>query len=193
MTSLKFHVTAIRCSILIIAVSCILLQSGDTRARISELKTVPPFKATTKEESSSNEPQSKPLAENPKTKDRTIKGYVAFRTAHAQVNTKCFPPQLKSILAKVKKRFDATPVVSSGYRSYKHNRRVGGARRSYHMKCQAADIRVPGVGKYTLAKYLKGLPDVGGVGTYGCNSSVHVDIGPKRTWHWGCRRKTRRT
>ena len=125
-----------------------------------------------------------------KTASKTLKRYVAYRAAHNRVNTSCFPTRLRSVLNKVRARYGATAIVSSGYRSKRHNRRVGGARRSMHMQCKAADIRVPGVNKYQLARFLKTIPSVGGVGTYGCNGSVHVDVGPKRQWHWRCRRRS---
>ncbi len=125
-----------------------------------------------------------------KTSGKTLKRYVAYRAEHNRVNTSCFPTQLRSILNKVRARYGTTAIVSSGYRSKKHNRRVGGARRSMHVQCKAADIRVPGVNKYKLARFLKTIPAAGGVGTYGCNGSVHVDIGPKRQWHWRCRRRS---
>ena len=35
--------------------------------------------------------------------------------------------------------------VISGYRSPKYNRRIGGARKSQHMKAKAADIRISGM------------------------------------------------
>ena len=134
----------------------------------------------------------KPLSKAAKKKSsqKTLKRYVAYRAAHNRVNTSCFPSRLRSVLNKVRARYGATAIVSSGYRSRNHNRRVGGARRSMHMQCKAADIRVPGVNKYQLARYLKTIPSVGGVGTYGCNGSVHVDVGPKRQWHWRCRRRS---
>ena len=125
-----------------------------------------------------------------KTSGKTLKRYVAYRAAHNRVNTSCFPTRLRSVLNKVRARYGATAIVSSGYRSKRHNRRVGGARRSMHVQCKAADIRVPGVNKYQLARFLKTIPAAGGVGTYGCNGSVHVDVGPKRQWHWRCRRRS---
>lgn len=164
---------------------------------ISHPVTVPALKKE-KSEKSEKSKDAKQRAENKKstkkltkkkTPRKTIKRYVAYRAAHNHVNTSCFPTRLRSVLNKVRARYGVTAIVSSGYRSKNHNRRVGGARRSMHMQCKAADIRVPGVGKYQLARYLKTIPAVGGVGTYGCNGSVHVDVGPKRQWHWRCRRR----
>lgn len=153
--------------------------------RISEPVTVP----SAQNEKSDTSKKAPSKASKSKTSGKTLKRYVAYRAAHNYVNTSCFPSRLRSVLSKVRARYGATAIVSSGYRSKRHNRRVGGARRSMHMQCKAADIRVPGVSKYQLARYLKTIPSVGGVGTYGCNGSVHVDVGPKRQWHWRCRRR----
>lgn len=122
---------------------------------------------------------------------RTIKSYVAYTKAGNHVSTRCFPKRLTNILRKVQSRYGVKPVINSGFRSSKQNRRVGGARNSYHVKCMAADIKVPGVSKYKLARYLRSISGVGGVGTYACKSFIHVDVGPKRSWHWRCRGKRR--
>ncbi|MEO1067088.1 MAG: D-Ala-D-Ala carboxypeptidase family metallohydrolase [Pseudomonadota bacterium] len=122
---------------------------------------------------------------------RTLQKYASFQKAHSRVGTSCFPARLRTVLARVHQRYGTAPVVQSGYRSKAYNRRVGGARKSMHVRCMAADIKVPGVGKYALAKYLKSVSGVGGVGTYACKNFVHVDVGPRRTWHWRCPSKRR--
>ena len=111
---------------------------------------------------------------------------------HRRVSMKCFKPKLIGLLRKVERHYGKKPIVTSGYRSPAHNRRVRGARRSLHMKCTAADIQVPGVGKASLARYLRGLPGRGGVGLYCRSRSVHIDIGSKRQWYWGCGKKKKR-
>ncbi|MEM8838342.1 MAG: D-Ala-D-Ala carboxypeptidase family metallohydrolase [Pseudomonadota bacterium] len=124
-----------------------------------------------------------------KLKKRTL---LTYTVQHSRVATKCFPTRLKNILAKVGKKYGVPPVVKSGYRSPRMNRRVGGARNSAHMRCEAADISVKGVSHYKLARYLRSLPEVGGVGTYGCRGIVHVDVGKKRSWHYKCRKRRKR-
>lgn len=111
---------------------------------------------------------------------------------HSRVSVKCFKPKLIGLLRQVERHYGKKPIITSGYRSPAHNRRVRGARRSLHMKCTAADIQVPGVGKASLARYLRGLPGRGGVGLYCRSRSVHIDIGQKRQWYWGCGKKKRR-
>lgn len=118
-----------------------------------------------------------------------LKSYNSFLKSRSSVDTSCFPAELRRILSLVHKRYGTKPEISSGYRSVAYNRRIGGARGSYHTKCQAADIKVAGVSKYVLAKYLRTIPDIGGVGVYGCRGIVHVDVGPRRNWHRPCRKR----
>ena len=121
----------------------------------------------------------------------TLTSYASYSLANGRVSTKCFPGRLQKILGQVHNRYGKKPEVSSGYRSPAYNRRIGGSRGSYHTKCQAADVKVRGVDKYVLAKYIRSLPDRGGVGVYGCKGVVHVDIGPRRNWYHRCRKRRR--
>lgn len=115
-----------------------------------------------------------------------------MQVVRSGISTRCFPGRLRNLIARVSKRYGRKIVVTSGYRSPSHNRRVGGAKRSQHMTCKAVDFRVPGVSTYALARFVKRLPGVGGVGTYCGKSAIHMDVGPRRNWHWGCRSKRRR-
>jgi uncharacterized protein YcbK (DUF882 family) len=96
--------------------------------------------------------------------------------------------RLVNILYQVEKKFGRRLIVVSGCRSRAHNRRIGGARESYHLRCMAADIIVPGVRKSELYRYLAGHPGRGGLGSYCRSPFVHVDVGPRREWSWGCGR-----
>ncbi len=111
---------------------------------------------------------------------------------HAKVRVKCLKPELVTLLNRIERKFGHKPIITSGYRSPTYNRRVRGARRSKHMSCEAADISVPGVSKWKLAKYVRSLPDRGGVGTYCRSGFVHVDVGEKRDWNWRCRKRRKR-
>lgn len=106
------------------------------------------------------------------------------------VDVACLRPQLVSLLKQVERHFGKKLIITSGYRSPARNRAVRGAKNSFHMYCAAADIQMPGVSRWQLASYLRGLPGRGGVGTYCHTRSVHIDIGPKRDWDWGCRRRS---
>lgn len=74
-------------------------------------------------------------------------------------------------------------IVISGYRSPKYNRKIGGARKSQHMKAKAADIVVPGmkpdeVREVILALIKEGKMKKGGVGRY--TTFIHYDV---RGWN----------
>ncbi len=76
--------------------------------------------------------------------------------------------------------------VISGYRSPRTNnllrkRGKGAAKNSYHLKGQAADIRLPGCRTSVLRKAAYEIKS-GGVGYYPKSRFVHVDIGPVRYW-----------
>lgn len=102
-------------------------------------------------------------------------------------------PRLKSMLHTLSRRFGATVVVTSGCRSKHHNRRAGGRRGSYHLRCMAADIRISGVLPSRIVRAARTLPGRGGVGTYCHTSVVHIDVGPRREWHHSCaKRKAKR-
>lgn len=94
-------------------------------------------------------------------------------------------PGLLLVLDDIREKFGKPILVNSGYRSPEHNRRVGGAPRSYHVRGMAADIR-PRHGKDFEAelrrlKIIANRRCKGGVGFY--PSFVHVDLGPERRWN----------
>jgi uncharacterized protein YcbK (DUF882 family) len=103
------------------------------------------------------------------------------------VDVACLKPSLVRALKQIERHYGKKMVVTSGYRSPSHNRRARGAKNSLHMYCAAADIQIPGVGKWELAAYARTMPGRGGVGTYCHTNSIHVDVGPERDWNWRCR------
>ena len=106
------------------------------------------------------------------------------------VQTSCFKPKLVTMLKDAEAHFGKRIVVTSGFRDPEHNQRVGGAKHSQHLSCNAADIQMVGVSKWDLARYFRSRPDIGGVGTYCSTNSIHVDIGRRRDWNWKCRTDT---
>lgn len=113
-------------------------------------------------------------------------------TQHSGVNVTCIRPEILQLIDIIERNYGKNTIVTSGYRSPSRNRRAGGARNSMHIYCKAVDIQVEGVSKWNLAKYIRSIPGRGGVGTYCRTKSVHIDIGPKRDWHYSCRRKSKR-
>jgi len=73
--------------------------------------------------------------------------------------------------------------VTSGCRCRNHNRNVGGAVNSYHLRGEAADVSTklltPGeladLAEFTIPEF-----ENGGIGRY--PGFVHLDVGPKRRW-----------
>jgi uncharacterized protein YcbK (DUF882 family) len=85
-----------------------------------------------------------------------------------------------------KLRNDATIEVISGYRSPRTNRMLaqasdGVAKRSYHTKGMAIDVRIPGTPLGKICDTALAMKR-GGVGFYPDSQFVHVDVGPVRTW-----------
>ncbi|MEW7008179.1 YcbK family protein [Lentilitoribacter sp. EG35] len=114
---------------------------------------------------------------------------LALQRQTERVDVACLKPELVRLLKKVERYYKRPVVVTSGYRSPKSNKRIGGASGSKHTTCEAADVQVKGVSKWDLAKYVRALPERGGVGTYCHTQSVHIDIGSARDWNWRCRKR----
>ncbi len=90
-------------------------------------------------------------------------------------------PALVSLLQEIRNHFGAVVTILSGYRSVKHNRKIGGKTKSAHLIGLAADIVVFGVSPYTVAIYCEEI-GVGGVGRY--ETFTHVDVkGKNRRWN----------
>jgi uncharacterized protein YcbK (DUF882 family) len=102
------------------------------------------------------------------------------------VDVGCLKPSLVRMLKGVEQHFGKKMIVTSGYRNPERNRKARGARNSLHMFCAAADVQVPGVDKWQLARFVRSMPGRGGVGTYCHTNSVHIDVGPERDWNWRC-------
>lgn len=84
--------------------------------------------------------------------------------------------ELMTILEDTRKHFNAPVIINSGYRTPEWNRKIGGAKNSYHVKGMAADIRVKGHTSKEVAKYIayELMPDRGGVICY--TNFIHVDV-----------------
>lgn len=112
-----------------------------------------------------------------------------FLVQREDIVTNCFGGELVTLLRQIERRFGKKVVVTSGFRSPSHNKRVNGAKASMHMACKAADLHIPGTDSKQIAAFVRALPGRGGVGTYCHTAAIHVDTGPKRDWNWGCRRR----
>ncbi len=90
-------------------------------------------------------------------------------------------------LQKIREHFGKPIVVISGYRSPEYNKKIGGVKRSTHMKAMAADIVISGVDSVEVWRVVKdmiadGTIHKGGVGLY--ETFVHYDIrGRNARWY----------
>ena len=73
-------------------------------------------------------------------------------------------------------------IVNSAYRSKAHNKAVGGAKASQHMKATAFDVSMT---NQDPASFERAARKVGftGFGWYGNSNFIHIDTGPSRTWN----------
>lgn len=123
-----------------------------------------------------------------KYKYKSVRG-IKITPASASTKVTGLNRRLVRLLAQVQLHYGRPLHIISGCRSKAHNRRVNGARRSQHLNCKAADFLIPGVSKYKLAAYLRGMRGRGGVGLYCRSSFVHLDVGRKRQWYWRCAKR----
>ncbi|MEM6461590.1 MAG: DUF882 domain-containing protein [Pseudomonadota bacterium] len=92
----------------------------------------------------------------------------------------CVPRQLKRVLNRVADTYGPVTVHSTK-RWWLENWMKGGAKNSYHLKCQAVDFSVSADPASVIA-YLKAQPEVGGYSYYPSSGHYHIDTGPRRTW-----------
>ncbi|WP_448192182.1 YcbK family protein [Azospirillum sp. sgz301742] len=99
-------------------------------------------------------------------------------------------PGLIDTLVELRQRLglaESAPIhLTSGYRSAATNASLARqnsnvAENSYHIRGQAADIRIPGVASERVAEVAAAMRR-GGYALYPHTGHVHVDTGPFRTW-----------
>lgn len=92
------------------------------------------------------------------------------------------------VLEKLREVVGMPIQISSGFRTYEYNKKIGGAYRSQHVQGTAADVIVKGYEASEVADVLQTLHDnkiirIGGLGRY--PGFCHVDIRfGKRLAHW---------
>lgn len=92
-------------------------------------------------------------------------------------------PEAMDKLQALRSKLNAPMIVNSAYRSPEHNRRVGGAKASKHMKGLAFDVRMD---NHDPATYIAAALSVGfkGIATYPKQNFVHIDVRATR-WTGG--------
>ena len=84
-------------------------------------------------------------------------------------------------LQMLRERLGKPLIVRSAYRSPEHNRAVGGATRSKHMKGAAFDIAMSNHNPKTFEAAARAVGFLG-FGFYPRSGFMHVDLGPARQW-----------
>jgi uncharacterized protein YcbK (DUF882 family) len=89
------------------------------------------------------------------------------------VNVRCLTKEMKGIIRRLTSKIG--PIqITSGYRK---------SNRSQHGRCNAIDFRPLRVSLRTAIKVARSMPEVGGIGTYGGKSIIHIDARKGRmTW-----------
>ena len=73
--------------------------------------------------------------------------------------------------------------ITSGYRCYNYNRKVGGVANSYHCIGMAADIQVKDINLIELLAYAEEI-DFSGIGFYEKKHFLHLDVRPTQRTRW---------
>ena len=92
-------------------------------------------------------------------------------------STTIIDEKLVEYIQQIRDHFGKPVTITSSYRCEVHNRRVGGATKSYHMRGQAADIVVQGVSSREVAKYAESI-GILGIGLYETSKDgyfTHID------------------
>lgn len=86
---------------------------------------------------------------------------------------------LVNLLQQIRDAFGRAVTINSAYRTSAHNKRVGGASNSQHVKGTAADIRVQGIPPFAVAAWMEQhIKSVGkhACGYYPISLFCHVDV-----------------
>lgn len=119
-------------------------------------------------------------------------GFWALKDGNEEVGCIVKNKRLMALMSRVHQHYGKKLIIESGFRSRKYNASVSGAKNSAHMRCNAVDFEIAGVSKQALAKYLRSMSGVGGVGTYCKSNPVHMDIERRRDWNWPCNRRAKK-
>lgn len=95
--------------------------------------------------------------------------------------------KLVAYVQQIRDHFGKPVTITSPYRCEVHNRRVGGATKSYHMQGRAADIVVQGVSSREVAKYAESI-GILGIGLYETAADgyfTHIDTRTTKSFWYG--------
>jgi len=92
-------------------------------------------------------------------------------------------PLLLEKLEKLRKVIERPVYITSGYRCFEYNRKVGGVANSYHCIGLAADIKVKDINLIELLGHAEEI-DFNGIGFYEKKNFLHLDVRPTKRTRW---------
>ena len=110
-------------------------------------------------------------------------------------STTIIDEKLVAYIQQIRDHFGKPVTITSSYRCETHNRRVGGATKSYHMQGKAADIVVQGVSSREVAKYAESI-GILGIGLYETSADgyfTHIDTRTTKSFWYGQNEQPRTT
>ena len=110
-------------------------------------------------------------------------------------STTIIDEKLVEYVQRIRDHFGTPVTITSPYRCEVHNRRVGGATKSYHMQGKAADIVVQGVSSREVAKYAESI-GILGIGLYETSADgyfTHIDTRTTKSFWYGQNEQPRTT
>ena len=110
-------------------------------------------------------------------------------------STTIIAEKLVEYVQRIRDHFGKPVTITSPYRCEVHNRRVGGATKSYHMQGKAADIVVQGVSSREVAKYAESI-GILGIGLYETSADgyfTHIDTRTTKSFWYGQNEQPRTT
>lgn len=90
-------------------------------------------------------------------------------------------PQALQMLDEVRSRVGFPLHLTSAYRCPIHNKAVGGAENSQHLKGRAFDVTIEKEPRRSHVAFVAARVGFTGLGVY--RSFLHLDIGPGRVWY----------
>ena len=92
-------------------------------------------------------------------------------------------PKLLVKLVELRNILEIPVYVTSGYRCFEHNQKVGGVVNSYHCIGLAVDIKVKDINLITLLEICENI-DFTGIGFYEKKNFLHLDVRPTKRTRW---------
>jgi uncharacterized protein YcbK (DUF882 family) len=92
-------------------------------------------------------------------------------------------PRLLAKLVELRNVLERPVYITSGYRCFVYNQKVGGVVNSYHLIGLAADIKVKNINLVKLLSYAEEI-DFAGIGFYEKKDFLHLDVRPTKRTRW---------